>query len=191
MTDIEAVNPGTGEILEHLDQQPPEALADTLDAIRAYQADLKRWSSAIESELRRRLKTLGRTLTVFGEWEVEAGIGHESVWDVEEFETVLTELAAQGVIKPGETTEVIKRETTVRSGEANKLIRRLSGEPKAALEATRTLREKPKPMTVARSVELTAPTAEMALSEPRERAPEPTGPSQPPAQTLTIEELFA
>jgi hypothetical protein len=201
VTEIEAVHPRTGEIFEHLDQVPPETLADILAAIRDYEANFKQWGAAVERELRRRLKMLDRTLVVFGEWEVAAPKpGHESVWDVEEFETVLNQLADDGVVKKGETTELIKRTTTVRASEANRLIARLTGESQRALEATRSWREKPKPVTVAKSVELTPPTAEMALSERGHTArdgsalipeTEPTRPSQPPAPTLTNEELFA
>ena len=151
VTEIEAVHPRTGEIFEHLDQVPPETLAETLAAIREWQAEFTRYAAAIERDLRRRLKTLDRTLTVFGEWEIAAPKpGKESVWDVEEFQTVLNQLAEDGVIKKGETTEVIKRTETVRASEANRLIARLTGESQRALEATRSWREtRPKPVTVA------------------------------------------
>ena len=71
-TELVVVNPATGELLEHLDQQPPETLADALAAIRSRQDDAARMAAALEGELRRRLAMRGRKMAVYGTWEIEA-----------------------------------------------------------------------------------------------------------------------
>jgi hypothetical protein len=196
--DLTAVNPVTGEVLEHLDQQPPAALAEAFADIRARIAEHERWQRAIEGELRRRLKVLDRTLAVFGEWEVSAKPANESVWDVEELEAQMRALEESGVLKAGEWTEVIDRTPTVRAGEATRLINRLDGAPKKALEATRTWRAKRAKLTVARSVALPAPEdvgrvpprADTADDGHYPAAPA-SGPARPTPSTLDPEELFA
>ena len=71
---LAAVNPATGEILERLDQQPAETLAEALDAINVQETRLKEWRGPIETELRNRLKLRQAKRVVFGDWEVEAAV---------------------------------------------------------------------------------------------------------------------
>jgi hypothetical protein len=201
-----AVNPATGELLEHLDTQPPATLAEALAAIRIEQAKLTDWARALEAQLRHQLKVQERTVAQFGDYQVTAKPSNRSTWDVELFENELGRLVEQGAIKASEVTEVIKRETTVRAGEANRLIARLDGEPKAALSAARSWREEPGKVTVEKhTAELPAP--EQVSSEPRPSAPPahpqpdasvpPARPAQAPTQqpapapALDPEELFA
>jgi hypothetical protein len=217
-TDLQAVNPETGELLEHLDQQPPEALAEVLDNIHARQARLKIWSDALEGELRRRLKIIGRNLEVFGEWEVESRPTRSREWDADELEGVLRRLVDEGAVKAGEVADVIVRKPSVAGKQALALRSRLSGEAQAAVDGTFAWKEKPGPVTVAKSVQL--PTGEQVRElkdsqqggRPAEAgpasAPEPSGAgkSRPPAPapadsssvgdgrrppSLTPEELFA
>ena len=157
MTDLEAVHPGTGEVLEHLDQQPPEALAEALDAIHAREAELKRWGGAIEGELRRRMRALDRRLVVFGDWEVEQPIVRSSEWDAVELEAVLRRLIDEGD-GPSfrEVADVVTRAPVASRSAATALLRRLQGEAAEAVRETCMWREKPGKLTVARSVDLLA-----------------------------------
>lgn len=214
MGDELAVHPGTGELLEQLDQQPPETLAEALAAVNATRADLDKWQRALEGELRRRLKALDRTFTVFGDWEVRAPVGRSRSWDAAELEGVLTGLAQEGVIKAAEAAGVIVREPKVAGKAALALRSRLTGDARAAVDDTWTWIERPDKLEVVRSVEL--PTAD-EVAEIRDRAgttdPSPFGGSanapdsaktrprpgaalaplsEPPAPyPLDVEELFA
>jgi hypothetical protein len=199
-----AVNPATGEVLEHLEQQPPATLAEALAAVRDQQAQLTEWSRALEGELRRRLKVQERTVAQFGGYQVTSKPTNRSVWDVELFEAELTRLVESGVLRAAEVTEVIKREISVRAGEANKLIARLDGEPKQALIAARSWREEQGRVTVERHTpeleETTeqAPPADIPARSHSTPSGGPVGPAesqstQPPAPApaLDPEELFA
>lgn len=172
-----AVNPDTGELLEHLDQQPPEALAEALDAVHTRQTELTRWSDALAGELRRRLKLRNVTLAVFGDWEVSAARKRESVWDAAELEPVLRQLVDDGTVRAADWADVITREPVVSRSRAGQLLGHLDGTAADAVKACRAWKEKPGPLTVARSVELTP----VAL-------PDPGPPAGPPTP---IEELFA
>jgi hypothetical protein len=180
------VNLATGEVLEHLDHVPPETLAEALEALRDRQTQFKQWQSDLESELRRRLRLLDRKLSVFGEYEVAMTTPQKSEWDVEILEAGIASLVDQGVLKSGEVTEVVDRTPTVRAGEATKLINRLSGEPKRALEAARTWKEQPGKLTVVRSVQLPAAAERDSLAlehgdrRPGPDTPRPTGPAELP-----------
>lgn len=204
--DIQAANPATGEVLEHLDQQPPEKLAEALDAVHARQAELKRWNDALEAELRRRLKLVKRSLYVWGEWEVEARPSRESDWDVDELRGVLDSLVEDGTVRAGEVGDIIIQPPPYAArARARELRDRLSGDAREAVEACCTWREKPAKLTVARSVNLldAAPAAEetppVGGRTDRDGTapaadPVPAGSPEPPAApTLTLdpEELFA
>lgn len=187
-TDLAAVNPETGEILEHLEQQPPDALAEALDAVRNRQAELKRWNDALEDELRRRLKARQATIAVFGEWEVESSRKRESEWDADELEPTMQRLADEGVIRAGDWTDVITRDPIVSRSRAGALLGQLDGAAAEAVKACRTWKEKRAQLTVTRSVEL-IPAAE--------EAPPVDAPGPPPAglpqrsATHDLEDLFA
>ena len=157
-----------GQLLERLDQQPPEVLADALDAIHARQANLKAAAGALEAELRRRLKLRQAKLAVFGEWEVAASSGRSSVWDADELEPTLQRLIDEGTLRAGDVADVITRTPVVAASKANAVLGRLAGDAKTAVEACRTWQDKPGKLTVARSVQLPAPADEPAL------APAPT-----------------
>jgi hypothetical protein len=161
--DIEALNPATGEVLEHLDQQPPEALTEALAEIHARQAELKRWGDRIELELRHRLKILGnRKFAIFGDWEVEAKVDQTRVWDADELEGVLTQLREDGVIEAAEAAGVIERKATVAGRAALSLRGRLGPDAQALIDTTWKWTEKRRPLRVERSVNLldAAPAAE-------------------------------
>ncbi len=158
---VRVVHPDTGELLERLDTQPPETLADTLAAVRARQAELKSMNAALEQELRRRMELRGRSLTVFGDYEVCVEGSNESVWDAEELETTLRALVDDGVLVAGELTGIIRREPQVSRAEANKLLGRLSGQAKAAVERCRTWQRKGHGrVRVTRSVQLPDPQSD-------------------------------
>ena len=102
------IHPHTGEILDGLDQQPPEVLAECLHAVTARQQALKASADLLDAELRRRLQIRGRNVADFGEWTVQLEQGREAVWDGEQAERVLRELIDEGVLRAGELTDVIE-----------------------------------------------------------------------------------
>lgn len=161
-----AVNPSTGELLEHLDQQPPEALAAALDAVHVLQGRLKESGDALEAELRRRLKMRQARLVVFGDWEVEASVSRESVWDAVELEGAMTRLVEDGTIRAADIADVITREPVVARTKAKQLASRLTGDARAAIDAACTWKEKPGKLTVARSVNLLDAAPEAAEKTP-------------------------
>jgi hypothetical protein len=136
------VNPRTGELLQQLSRQPADTLADTLDAIRERQAELKAMIGALEDELRRRLDMRGRSTAVFGEWEVQRDSTREAVWDVAEAEGVLKQLVDDGVLRAGELTGVIARDPVVRRTEMNRVLVKLATPERVLLEACRKWRVK-------------------------------------------------
>lgn len=166
-------HPLTGEVLDDLDQQPPELLAHALAAVRERRDALAAGEKLLAEELRRRLKILDRKLVVFGDWEVESATGNRSEWDGDELEPVLQELVDGGVIKAGEIADVITRTPVVSASKAGALVKRLDGQAAAAVEACRTWRKSPGKLNVARSVALPAP-ADRGRSVP---APAPPGSS--------------
>lgn len=178
MTDGDyAVHPGTGEILEHLDQQPAEALAETLDAVRGRQDELDRWAGALDRELRRRLKLRSAKLAVFGDWEVQAPTGNQSVWDADELEPVLAGLVADGTVRAADIADVITRPPVVSVSRANRLLARLTGDAHSAVAACRTWKEKPGKLLVARSVQLMPDAEQVPPSLRRTATHQEHGPS--------------
>jgi len=180
-TDLAAVNPATGEILEHLEQLPPETLCETLAAITAREADLKRWRGPVETELRRRLKIRQTKLAVFGDWEVEATVRRESVWDADQLEAAMRQLVDEGAVTASDLTGVITREPVVSRSKARDLAKRLDGAARELVQACCTWREKPGRVTVTRSVALRAGEGQGPPT------PVSAGPTQPPTD---LEELF-
>jgi hypothetical protein len=137
------VNPATGELLDGLEFQPPERLAELSYNIRDLQAKLKDFDALIDDELRRRLDARGRRQMVFGEWDVELQQGrNEAVWDADDLEAALRALVDDGTLNAGECTGLITHETVVHRTELNRLLGHLSGQARAAVEACRTWRRK-------------------------------------------------
>jgi hypothetical protein len=154
---LAAVNPATGEILERLDQQPAETLAEALDAINVQETRLKEWRGPIETELRNRLKLRQAKRTVFGDWEVQVAATRESVWDADELEAAIGRLIQDGTVRAGEVADVITRTPVVSRSKAKTLLARLDGTAREQIAAACTWREKPGRLTVVRSVQLTPP----------------------------------
>jgi hypothetical protein len=187
MTDSETpVHLGTGELLERLDEQPADVLAEALHLVLDREAEAKRWADALAVELRRRLAIRQTKLAVFGDWEVEAATSRESVWDADELEGAMDRLIGEGVIRAGDVADVITREPVVSRSKAKQLASRLTGDARAAVEAACTWKDKPGKLTVVRSVQLPAPADPPALDAP-------SAPVSAPAPTpdLNPEELFA
>lgn len=210
MDDLVAVDLRTGEILEQLDQQPAETLAAALDALRSRQAELKTWQTALEHELRRRLRLRQTKRAVFGDWEVDASVSQSRVWDGAELEGVLQQLVDDGVLRAGDTADVITREPQVIGKAALRLRGRVTGDALAAIDGTWTWKERPGAVTVARSVNLLDAVPGAAEETPQvngtagssepppgreQRAPVADRPEPGPAQSqprhLDPEELFA
>lgn len=174
-TDMVAVNPQTGELLDHLEQQPPATLCEALDAIHHRQADMKQWEAALEDELRRRLAVRRRKRDVMDGWEVANDTKRSREWDADELEGVLADLVARGTVQAGEITGIIQRVPKVSGTAAMKLRSRLTGDPQVAVDGTWEWKESRPKLTVTRSVELTAGSAEPDETLP----PGQTGPSTP------------
>lgn len=185
MTNI-VVNVATGEVWEQLDKVAPEELAQALEELHERQAQFKHWQSEIEAELRRRLRAVDRKLAVFGPYEVAMTTPRKSEWDAELLEIEIASLVAQGVLKAAEVTEVIDRTPTVRAGEAAKLVNRLSGDPKRALESARTWKDQTGKLTVVRSVQLPTTAERGSLTPLPDAPPEPAGPAQLPRGTADL-----
>jgi hypothetical protein len=160
-----AVHPGTGEVLERLDEQPPETLAEALEQIYARQAQLKEWEAAIAGELRRRLRLRKSRLVVFGDWEVEASSTRSAEWDAEELEAVIGQLVEEGVVRAGDVADVVTHPTVVAKSKANQMLARLTGDARERVAALRTWTEKPGRLTVARSVDLPRPAVASSAVE--------------------------
>jgi hypothetical protein len=192
---VVAVNPDTGEVLEHLEQQPPEALAEAFEAVRRYESEVKRWHNALEAELRRRMKIVGRELAVFGDWEVEAKFDNRREWDPDELEAVLEDLQEQGRIRAQEGAGVIQRTATVSGTAALALRSRLERDAQAMIDTTYTWTRKRRPLRVVRSVSLEGATAGALsdISDTRMGAPAlpASRPAESPQAPITdLEELF-
>ena len=193
-TDLAPVHLGTGELLERLDEQPADTLAEALHLVLEREAEAKRWHDALEAELRRRLKIRQTRLAVFGEWEVEASTSRESVWDADELEDAMRRLVDEGVIHAGDVADVITREPVVSRSKAKQLASRLTGDARAAVEAACAWQEKPGKLTVVRSVQLPAPVPPAPSPGGHGRTPDATSgpvPGPAPTPTLNPEELFA
>jgi hypothetical protein len=160
--EVEAADPITGEVLEHLDQQPPEKLAETLANIYRRQEQFKTWEAAIAGELRQRLKLHKTRRRTFGDWEVQASVIRSAEWDGPELEGVLQELVDEGVIRAADAVGIVTRDPVVSKSKAGQLVSRLTGDAQERLATLRTWKEKPGKLTVARSVDLldAAPAAE-------------------------------
>jgi hypothetical protein len=160
MTDdaVAVVHPTTGELLDSLEAQPPAVLADALYAVRQQNSQARKAERLLEAELRRRVGNRDRTVFVFGDYEVTAKPEYRREWDGDELEDVLRGLLEAGSLQAGELTEVIRHETSVSGSEAQRLLGRLSGEARTAVENCFTWRQKgPARVTVAPSVSLIPP----------------------------------
>ena len=154
-TDATIVHPTTGELLDHLDTQPPEILADALYELRQRTTRMCEMERALEDELRRRIGTRQRAVLIFGAYEVAARSRSRSDWDADELEGVLRDLLEQGAVQAGEVTEVIRHPTVVSASEAQRLLSRLTGDARTAVERCRSWVPSGKPkVEVARSVSL-------------------------------------
>lgn len=184
---VVAVNPDTGEVLEHLEQQPPEVLAEYLDAVNRHQARLKDWNSALQGELRRRLKLRRTRLIVFGDWEVELTRSRSRDWDADGLEPVLKQLVDEGVVRAGDVTDVITRTPAVSPARARDLLARLDGEAQTAVEACFTWHEKAGGLTVTRSQQLLPAAKEAPPPEIRAADAAAGPPSQSTAQKAPLD----
>jgi hypothetical protein len=193
-TDVTPVHLGTGEVLERLNEQPADTLAEALHLVLEREAEAKRWADALAVELRRRLAIRQTKLAVFGEWEVEASTSRESVWDGDELEAALQQLVDEGVVRAADVADVITREPVVARSKAKALLARLTGDAHDAVQATCSWREKPGKLTVVRSVQLPAPAPPDPSPDGSGRTPDAvSAPVSEPAlsPTLTPEELFS
>lgn len=187
-----------GELLDQLDAQPAEVLADALDALRDHIAREQAAVGELEAELRRRLKLRKARLAVWGDWEVESEIRRESVWDADALEPAMAALVDDGTVTAADVADVIHREPVVSRSHAKRLLARLDGDARASVAACLTWREKPGPLRVVRSVQLPTGDEIRALRDDGQPgapsgADTPSDTQAPPAAdlTLTAQELFA
>lgn len=130
------------QIVRDIDLKPDELLANAVDLIRQSVAEEKKILELVEDEIRRRMELKDRKLAVWGDYEIALESSNESVWNAEELETTLQDLVDDGILRAGELTEIIDRTPTVRRREADRVAKRLSGQPRAAVEACRVWRVK-------------------------------------------------
>jgi hypothetical protein len=160
--DVVVAHPVTGELIEQLDAQPAEVLADALYQLRERRLAMREMESALEGELRRRVAIRDRAVFVFGEYEVSNKSTSRREWDGDELEGVLRELLDQGTLHAAELTEVIRHETRVSGKEAQRLLGRLTGDALKAVERCFRWRQGPARLEVERSVQLISKEAETA-----------------------------
>ena len=154
--DIDAANPATGEVLDRLDEQPAEKLAEALDEITGRMIEYKRWQTAVETELRRRLRLVNRNQYVWGGWEIVKTRSRKSEWDVDELRQVIESLVDEGTIKAAEAVDVIVQPPAeVKRENAKRLAASLNGAARKAVEACCTWKEERGKLTVHKTVELT------------------------------------
>jgi len=158
-TSVAPVHLGTGEILERLDEQPPETLAEALHLAQQREAEAKRWVDALAAELRNRLKLRQTKRAVFGDWEIEAPVTRSRAWDADDLEGVLRRLVDDGVVRAGDVADVITREPVVAGKAALALRSRLTGDALSLVDQTWAWKERPGPVTVTRSIALPEPAA--------------------------------
>ena len=152
--DLVVAHPVTGELLDNLDSQPPAVLAEALFELRARKARMRTSERALEAELRRRVELRERAVHIVGDYEISAKPESRREWDADELEGVLRELLDRGVVHAGELTEVIRHETFVSASEALRLLNRLSGDARTAVERCYRWQKKPGRLIVERSVDL-------------------------------------
>jgi hypothetical protein len=176
----ELVHPATGELLDSLDQQPAEILAEWTLQADELQARLKTFREDLDVELRRRLELIDRAAHVYGDYEVSLKRSpREAVWDGDELEAELRRLVDDGTLRARELTGVITHETVVHRSEANKILGQLSGPAKAAIERCRIWRNKGRAkIEVVRSVSLIPDSG----AEQDTSTPETAGSVSPPGQ---------
>lgn len=151
-SELALVHPRTGEILDAIEHEPTERLADWQLAFKEAEKRLKAMRVEIEHELRHRyadeMERRGITFPsakhfmAVGDVELRIEGGNESVWDAAELEGVLRELVDDGQITAGDYTDVIDRTPAVRRSAANALLDRLGGHAHAAVAACRSWRRK-------------------------------------------------
>jgi hypothetical protein len=164
MTGIDLViHPGTGEVLEQLDEQPAETLADALVVLRERAAQFKAADQAIDAELRRRLRIRGRKHAIFGDVEAEVQTGRESEWDGKQLDATLADLVAEGVVQASEVADVVEHPAVVARSKAKSLLGRLTGDARARVEEACTWKDKPARLKVVRSAQLTPAEPDSAL----------------------------
>jgi len=154
MTDGLIVHPRTGEVLERLDRLAPETLADALAAVQERQQQLKLAAGALDDELRRRLQVRDSNFAQFGDYEVKLTPRNRAVWDADELEQALREIADAGVMDAGQMTGIIHTETKVSASAANKLLSRLTEKWRRRVKQAQTWQHDRGTLTVTRSVSL-------------------------------------
>ena len=133
------VHPGTGEVIDQLESQPPEVLADAWLAITEHKRQYDEFAKLVEAELKRRLAMRNRDQDTFGPFRVQAKTQWRSQWDVDELEQVLRELIDDGTVRASEVVDVITTpQPEVSASAANSLLRKLSGAAETAVKACRT-----------------------------------------------------
>lgn len=150
------MHPDTGELIDRLEAEPPELLADLYVAIREHQARLEAMRKLVKGELQNRLDMRGVAKMVVGDYEIGESHGTRSRWDGEALETVVRELIDNGAISYADVRDLIRHDTVVNGNVANALSRRLAGANKRAVEDCRTREPDRRAFDVVRSLPLVA-----------------------------------
>lgn len=152
------IDPRSGELLgnaRNIEALGDETVADVRVAIKERIGELRKMLEAVDTDLARRLEIRGRRRMVAGDFEVSYQARRESVWDADELEDVVRGLLDSGVLAAGEVTGLITHETKVSRSQAQRLVDRLGGGERRAVEACRTWREAGRrSVDVVRSIEL-------------------------------------
>lgn len=124
-----------GTILENLPGQPAELLAEVAHDLRAHEKRLTEMRKAVEAELVQRFDNGSKKPRVTaGAFELEIDRGWTRVWDGDDLELVLHDLADRRLIHRGDWTGLINREPKVNGKLAMRLLGSLVGTAKAEVE---------------------------------------------------------
>jgi hypothetical protein len=146
-------HPRTGELIDPRDA-PTETLAEALLLLRDRARDLRRMTTLLDGELRERMAEQhpGRIWCI-GDYELRRR--NEAVWDAEELEGVVRDLLDRGELMQHDVTGIFRHEITISRSAAGRLLDRLHGPARDAVQACRTWRVRG--VDVARSVPLLPP----------------------------------
>jgi len=150
------VHPATGEVVGALSSAPPETLADVWLALKERERELKDMRELVTRELAARLHTRGRAVWTVGEYEIRNVAGKRSAWDGDELERVLRQLIDEGVVTASEVGGLVEHQIKVDGRGMNRLVSRLVGNARRAVEACRTWEKGRASFDVVRSVDLLA-----------------------------------
>ena len=128
-------NVETGELIEQVSDAPSDVLTAALVALYQLQGQYDEWATALQDEIRARMREDDVESAAFGEYEVTRVINYTRKWDLDELEGVLNDLVEQGTIKAKDAAEVLLPPKPAMSGTAANSLMKRNPEVEQALRA--------------------------------------------------------